>query len=282
MDQKITPLELRNLYIPSDRDEHIFELSEDMGLQIVRKYSQSFPKLAEERMFIKFYIKDENGIGYVHGGVDIVKKSESNDSQWVIQYPEGILFHKRSNFNFWKSEDIHFDYDKKLVIFKGTEYSLNEFVDFLEKNHFRDIFLFSRLKNYMIISFLHILFFLSDTKYNKIDYIFIRGEKSSIPKDQETKIISEKADPLFHYFNIYKNLFGLTIILLLPFLFHLSILLNEKYFSVTNPLLVFIAILLLYFLEKISNLLYITLTKTDFVQKMTEKTLELKGNLKDI
>jgi len=283
MNYEITSEKLKKLFKQTERDEHVFGLNDYPGIQVVRKYQHSLKDFVDKRMFIKFILIQDKDVWYVGGGVDTVKNKENEESGWTIQFSENGFFRKPTNYSFWKSENIYFDSQNSKILFEGKSYELNQFIDQLEKNHLRgDMFLISRLKNFLKLSFLYLMFFFSDAKYKKLDYIFKKQEEKSliIPQKNDAEPASEKADPLFHYFYIYKNLFGFSIFLLLPVLFSLSLHLSESYFTVSNPFLLFSVLFLFYILEKVSNLLFHYLSKPNFVQGLTRSALELKGNLK--
>lgn len=279
--ENITSSRIHSLYNQIERDNHIFELSDYPGIQIVRKYQASSKGLVDKRMFIRFALLSEEGQWHVEGGVDIVKnKGSEQGSGWTIEFPKGTFVQRPTNYNFGKSEEIYFDTKQSKIIFKNRNYSLNEFIDLLEKNHLKDMFLWSRITSIMKLCFLHIVFFLSDSRYKKFNYIFNKQENLSTLKE-DVRPASEKADPLFHYFYIYKNLLGFTILVSLVPLFIISTYLPDSYFTVSNPFLLFSALFMLFFLEKMSDLLFYILSTTNFVQKITRSALELRGKLKN-
>jgi hypothetical protein len=278
--ENISSSEIKALYTQIGQDEHVFELNDYPGIQIVRKYPTTLKDLIDKRMFIKFVLLQQGGQWRIEGGVDIVKnKKDKEDSGWTIEFPKGTFVQRPTNFYFGKTEEINFDFSQDKVVFKNKNYTLNEFIDLLEKNHLRDMFLWSRITNLVKFSFLHILFFLSDSRYKKFNYIFNKQERLST-LEEGVMPASEKADPLFHYFYIYKNLLGFTIFIFLVPLYLLSISLSETHFTASNPFLLFSALFLLYVLEKISDLLFYALSTADFVQRITKSTLELRGRLK--
>lgn len=280
MNNIITSKKLSSLFKKTDRDEYVFELVDYPGIQIIRKYPEYLSNFDDKRMFIKFILINENDTWYVGGGVDTVKNKKENESGWAIEFPSGFLFQKPTNYSFWKAKDARFDPQTESIVFKDKKYTLDQFVVLLEKNHLRDMFLRSRLWSYLKLAFLHVLFFLSDSKFKKFDHVFKREERTSVLREEKVKPVSEKADPLFHYFHIYKNLFGITILALLPILYMLSICLPVGYFTVSNPFLLFVALFLFFSLEKLSNFLFYLLTSTGFVQMVARAALESKGNLK--
>ena len=196
---------------------------------------------------------------------------------WKIETNDG-LFRKPSNFSFREQEDVVFDTAAERVIFQKKKYSIDEFINLLERNHARDMFFYSRIANLFKLVFLHVLFFLVDKKYKRFDYFWEEGKTSVQTREQKTSI--EGADPFFHYFNIYKNLLGIAIIVLLPLLGYFSLILTTNYFSVSNPALLFGAVAFLYLLDKASQGLEVLIKKTAFVKNLTRSSLEERGRLK--
>lgn len=280
MENAITSQKLNSFFTKTNRDDYVFELTDYPGIQIIRKYPATLPSFQDKRMFIKFVLINESDVWYVGGGVDTVKNKQAHESGWTIEYPLGLLLQKPTNYSFWKAKDARFNILTNIIDFKNKKYTLDQFISLLEKNHLRDMFLLNRLWNYLKLVFLHILFFFSDSRFKKFEHIFKREERTSILKEEKVKSASEKADPLFHYFYIYKNLFGITILVMLPILFTLSICLPEEYFTVSNPFLLSAALFLFFLLEKLSDLLFYLLTGTDFVQKVTRSALESRGSLR--
>lgn len=277
----ITSSYIHGLYTKIQRDEYIFELNDYPGIQIIRKYESSLKDMLEKRMFIHFHLREENNEWHVEGGIDVVKnKTNEKDNGWTMEFPKGVLSQKPTNYFFGKSENILLDTNGDKVVFKNTKYSLNDFIDLLEKNHLRDMFLLSRFTNLTKFGFLHILFRLCDSRYKKLNYIFNRKEHQTNLQQEVIEAPSKQSDPFFKYFFIYKNMIGTAIILSLTPLFYLSICLPSSYFTISNPFLLFSVLLYLFFLEKLSNFLFNLLTGTDFVQKITRSAVELKGNLK--
>lgn len=276
---EVTTAALRALYKEDERDEHVFELKDSSGLQIVRKYPSSL-KLGEKRMFIKFFLLKKEENLYVLGGVDTVSDNKDGFG-WTIQSSKAIFLQKPTNYFFGETEDIHFDPVENKVIFKNSKYPLNGFIDLLEKNHLRDMFLFSRFVNFFKIGFLHFLYFLADSKFKKFDHLFENRKSVYQPASIKTEgSVSSPGDPLFHYFHIYKNLLGFFVFLLLLPTFIFSLCLSEKYFTVTNPFLLILSLFILFALDKVSATLSHVLLETSFVQSVTRSALEQRGSLK--
>lgn len=278
MNNLISSKELKSLYNLTDRDDDIFELNDITGIHIIRKYKDNFINLKNDRMFIKLYIPDKEKL-YVQGAVDRVKSKDANGSDfYTIVYPtEKLKYKKPTSFFFGEDEGIKFDNSSNKVIFRKKEFTLNEFVDLMEKNHYRDMFLFSRIVRSIRIFSIKLLFFLIDSKYEEFDYIW-RDRATSSQTSEKIKSASSKADPLFHYFYIYKNLLGLFFLLLAFPIFYLSLCLSTHYFTISNPFIIFLSLFILYILEKISDWLYKITSNGEFIHKMSNPTL--KGRIK--
>ena len=269
--------ELHGLYNKIDRDVSIYELNDYVGLQVIREYPSSFKKLLGSKMFINFYLLEEDNKFFIQGSVDIVKENkEYGASSWSIETSKGLIIQKPTNYSFRKSENILFIQGVNRIFFKDKYFTVNEFIDILEKNHLKDMFLLSRFSNLIKIILLHILFFLVDSKYEKFKWIFKEGNLNP----EEVKPASKNPDPLFHYFFIYKNILGLFMLLFIFFSFYLSVKISYDYFTVSNPFILIFALFLLYVLEKFSFWLHKIISSTDFVKNTSLSSLEVNSSLK--
>lgn len=123
---------LRSLYKKTDRDEEVFEMKDIVGLQIVRKYSRRKKNTENKRMFIKFYVPSFEE-KFVEGGVDMVENKKEKDDGWVLSFSKGSFFQKPTGYYFGKDEKIIFNNLDNTINFKKKKYSLNEFIDLMEK-----------------------------------------------------------------------------------------------------------------------------------------------------
>src|SRR5690348_8584355 len=114
--KSIISQDILNLYTKNARDIKVVPLTDECGIQIVRKYKSDSSLLSDKFMFINVYIND----GYVLGNIDMVKQKESEE-RWTIVYPDKIkgLKNRFSNFSFWKDEGLIFDTTKKLILYKN-------------------------------------------------------------------------------------------------------------------------------------------------------------------
>ncbi|MBP9701968.1 MAG: hypothetical protein KBD47_03260 [Candidatus Pacebacteria bacterium] len=271
---------IKNLYIKDGRDIFLFELKDAEGIQVVRRYKNQDIIQDNKVMFITVYLKK----GAVHGSVSCVVYDPNDENlRWTMVAPSSVIFQRPTSYDFGRGDDIHFDPIKKVINFESIEYSVNDFIDLLELNHLRDMFFWSRLAALVKTSLLHILFFLADSKYDKMKVLIRRSEGiSNIKEVDEGPKVKQPDDPLFKYFRIYKNFFGFIVFILLFPLSILSICLNAAYFTISNPFLLFLSLLLFYIMEKLSGLLEHALSRTNFVQSITKQTFQLKGRVKHL
>ncbi|MDI6883492.1 MAG: hypothetical protein QMC93_03505 [Patescibacteria group bacterium] len=159
--------------------------------------------------------------------------------------------------------------DKKL--------SLNDFVDSLVKNHLSDRLFWIRKKNYLKKIILSVIFFLTDEKYNWIEYYHrsnkLQEDKINDREEKEPKISSE---PFFKYFKIHNNaLFVLFVILF----FVLIIIKKYKFFdeqniSTSNPILLSAFIIILFLFHYFSSFLHLKKRdKNGFIYKLHNSSL---------
>lgn len=273
---------IRAEYVGNSRDTDVFNVTDARGIQIIRKYPDSYPELKDLRMFIKFFLNDENGETYVNGGVDMVKTPENASfGGWTIVTSEKKWRQKQTNYSFWNSEDIRFDRSSKRVNFRGVPMSIGEFVDQMERNHLSDMFLFSRIKGTLLHALLHVFFFLGDAKYDRYGVLWQNERGIQQPQDNRVKPATDKPDPLFHYFPIYRNLLGVITTLLLAPLYFWSISLDTNFFSVSNPFIVASFFMLLFLLSIFSEFWFKFLT-SDHLKALSLATIEFRGKLKKI
>jgi hypothetical protein len=263
------------LYVKQDRDVHVYELKNALGIQLIRRYESHEHRLNKQLMFIRLSVEGDKPLSPIIGGVDMVA-AESMDGGWVIQHDDGRVYRRPTNFFFNDAENVYFDRSKRKFIFQKTEYSLNEFVDLLEKNHMRDMFFFSRLKGSLYSLFLFIVFFLADQKYNRLN-VLIPG-KSQV--DNISSVPISDADPVFHYFKIYKNFLGIVSLILLPILFNISA--NSDWYSASNPFWIVLAVCSLYVLDILSRCLQSFLSKNAVITRLAMSSIENKGRLKKL
>lgn len=274
----MTSNEIHQLYTKDIRDDHVFPVNGGVGLQIVRKYkSKKTPE--HYRMFIKLYFKLVNNVWYVEGGVDTVENTTDHSSGWRIIFNEKFYFQKPTNYYFGSKENIIYNPNSKTITLKKKEHTVTEFVNILEKNHMRDMFLFARIKQFFVLCILHILFFLVDSRFDLSKHLW-KNRESQLKTEEEQKVVIDSPDPLFHTFDIYRNLLGFFLFLILYPIYLVSTILDKNYFTISNPFLIVVGLLLLYVLEKISIWLQ-ELTSSEIITKISRNIVELKGDIKN-
>ncbi|MEK7462545.1 MAG: hypothetical protein AAB618_03135 [Patescibacteria group bacterium] len=249
-----------NLYTKQDNDDSVTSFQNEVGFSLVRKY----PNTSEFRdkplrIFIKVALL-EKGLFY---SVDMTKiETEGEKVEYIIQHAERST--KYTNFFSDGSEpEFVFDQQSRKIkhIKKKKEFTLNQFVDILEKNHLSDCLFWKRKANLCVDFILKALFWLSDRHYDKVKTPIDRynAKKSGKPIPESEKSI----EPFFKYFYISKNFIFLLllvtffcVILVVSFRCHLSIkdiwtnFFGE--FTLSNPFVILLFFLTLFISEKIS------------------------------
>jgi hypothetical protein len=278
MGNELTSNYLYNRYTKNSRDDFVFEVNGGVGLQIVRKYKSK--KIPENyRMFIKLYFKKVGDKWHVEGGVDTVENTEDHSQGWRLIFNEKSYFQKPTNYYFGSNENITFNPNNNTIILKNKEHTITGFVDILEKNHMRDMFLFARTKQFSVLCVLHILFFLVDSRFDLSKHLW-KNRESEFKAEEQQKEIIDSPDPLFHTFDIYRNLLGVFLLFILYPIYLASAILDNNYFSISNPFLIVVGLLLLYILEKVSIGLH-DLTSSDIITRISRNIVELKGDIKN-
>ena len=276
--EEITSNYLYRNYIRNTRDDHVFEVKGGVGLQIVRKYkSKKIPE--NHRMFIKMYFKVVDNQWYVEGGVDTVESTDDHSQGWRIIFNETSYFQKPTSYYFGSNENIIFNPTNNTVSLKNKEHTITDFVDILEKNHMRDMFFFARTKQFFVLGILHFLFFIVDSRFDLNKHLWTNKESQSKMEGPQQEQ-NHSPDPLFHTFDIYRNLLGTFLLLILYPTYLVSKILDTNYFSISNPVLIIIGLLILYILEKISKVLH-ELTSRDLITKISRNIVEMKGDIKN-
>ena len=274
--------EFKKLYQKVSDNEKVTEISDAVGITIVRKYNKDSEYFKDgKKMFINLSLRDT----FLVGGIDMVEEEENG--MYTIIFDNKKYKKKFTNFFFGPEEQIKFNAENNRVLVKrknkNIEFCLNDFVDLLVKNHLSDRLFWAKKKNYFKRIILRILFFLTDDKYSYVDYYHKIHENkiSEIKKEKEIKIGKE---PFFNYFKIYKNmLFILSVILLLCILIPIEKygLLDEGNFSISNPILLFLFIIILFLLHYFSSFLHIKKRdRKGFIYKLHNDCLNNSFRLK--
>ncbi len=195
--------EFTNLY-KKEQDEILTTFQNETGFSLVRFYPENrIPKNENLRIFIKVAVLSK-GLFY---SVDMVKpESEGEKVSYTIIYDSK---YNKKNTGFISSfHDIEFVFDstKKKIIHNKTkrEFTLNEFIDILVKNHLSDILFWKRKFNFLSNLILKILFWFSDKHY---DNVRVSIDKYHFSKDNKPILEDKRSfEPFFKYFYISKNL----------------------------------------------------------------------------
>lgn len=289
-EDKITSQTIHSLYSKEANDEDVFELIDKPGIHVIKKYKdKTAPAERNYRMFISLFLRENN---IVSGGVDTVKAKKDDDlSGYPVVFDDqkdwkNLFGKKYINFLFGYDEDIVFDTSSKKIKYKNHDFTINEFVNLLVKNHigglFNDMFWKGRISNFFKNYFiLEPAFWLIDDDYKKNRISFLLKENRTGAEEKKTTA-DMVPDPIFKYFYVFKNTLILSILWLLIPIFWLSIILDTDYFSISNPLWFFVAILIFSILERVSKILFLNIrqNKDSFIHKIAKDTLNMRGELR--
>lgn len=290
-----------NLYIKQDRDDSVSSFKNEVGFSLVRQY----PKTSEYynkpiRIFIKVAIL-EKGLFY---SVDMTKvETEGEKTEYIIQHDDRSK--KYTNF-FSDSSELEFVFDelsgKIKHIKKNKEFTLNQFIEILEKNHLSDCLFWKRKANWCVETILRTLFWLSDRHYDKvrtpIDKYYFKKDGKPIPTSEKS------IEPFFKYFYISKNFifllllvsfFCALVIASFPCYFPVKSLWEHLFgeFTLSNPFVVLLFFLTLFTSEKVSIKLnkkindflmpqenFFSKTKENFIERLHNYLYNNKFDLK--
>ena len=143
----------------------------------------------------------------------------------------------------------------------------------------RDMFFFARTKQFFVLCILHILFFIVDSRFDLSKHLWTNRESQSKLEQQKPET-NHSPDPLFHTFDIYRNLLGVFLLLILYPVYLVSKNLTPEVFTISNPFLIVIGLLSLYVLEKISKGLH-EFASSDHITKISRNIVEMKGDIKN-
>lgn len=264
-------------------DKQITPFTDGVGFSIIREYPRNSDYFRDSKlMLIRVAVENNKSLFF---DINMVKDNESKENQsYAIQ--DGSEYRGRIvNLSSEKNEFFIEDTDMKITHSSSNEkLRLNDFVDMLAGNHLRGRNLpLKLLKRLVSNTILKTLFWICDKKfdhYARLISVFNREEKKSIER-------LESSDPFFGYFKIFKNLFIVSLIFTL--FFSIVILQNDfltlhakKYFgdfSISNPLILIIAVITLHALEKVTNYLR---TKIDEFEGMYQKHEQQKNLIQKI
>lgn len=241
--------EFKALYAKQKRDLEVTSFADDVvGFSLVRKYMENTEFFVDRNlMFIRIFLEGE----FVCGGVEMVSSKNHKDGRYFL-IDTNKYKRKVTGFLFGREEDIVFDLESKKIYSKKEKrsVSINEFIDILVKNHLSDKLSFKRKISVVVRMILIFIFWISDRKYDIMDFF-----QSDISRSQTQKPAEKMIDPFFKYFKVSRNiLLVLTVVIFLALLF-LQHHMQSDSFSVSNPIFIFCFFALLFISEKISILL---------------------------
>lgn len=253
--------EFTNLYEKQSQDDVLTQFENEIGFSLVRFYPENrIPKNEDLRMFIKVALLDK-GLFY---SVDMTKPDiEGEKTSYVIVFNSSYNKKITGFTSGVDDKEFAFDSSKKRIIHSKTqkEFTLNEFIDVLVKNHLSDRLFWKRKYNFLSNLILKILFWLSDKHYEKVQ---VSVDKYNFSKENKPIIENgENMEPFFKYFYISKNLIFLVLLISLfiavlssifPKIFPISYIWKLLFgeFSLSNPLVVLFFFLALFSFEKLS------------------------------
>lgn len=128
-----------------------------------------------------------------------------------------------TNFSLDDSDKIIFDVNKDKIVIKRwgirRNFSVNQFVDLLTKNHLHNKYLRAKLVQKMKFYFLKLIFWLVDKKYDWADYqdeIDVMNDlnRTRTRRTPQPISIPEIQEPFFKYFHIYRKILLMFMIFL--------------------------------------------------------------------
>lgn len=289
------------LYEKKDRDDSVTLFQNEVGFSLVRKYlDKSKFDNKQLRMFIKVALLDK-GLFYSVDMTRIEKVGEK--TEYIIQHNNTST--KYTNF-FSDISDPEFLFDEKSQkikhIKKNKEFTINQFVDILEKNHLLDCLFWKRKVNWFIDFILRSIFWLNDRSYDKvrtpIDQYYFKKDGKPIPESKKS------IEPFFNYFYISKNFifllllitfFSAVVMASFPCYFTIRSIWTNLFgnFTLSNPFVILLFFLILFTGEKISTKLnekinnflmpeqnLLSKPKTNFIEKLHNFIYRNKFNLK--
>lgn len=251
---------LASLYKKQIYDELVTPFDSEAGFSVVRLYPNSLQYHKDgKRIFIKIAVSDD-ALFY---GVDMVnpEKKENGDIRYAI-VDSGKYKNKVTNFVSGSDEsEFYFDIKENNIIYKktGKKFTLNEFIDILERNHLRDRLFIKKKLNSVVNIILRIIFILSNRHYDKIEAYLDRSFRKYT---NETIEDHKSTEPFFKYFNIPKNSILLFLVMSLLILVTITYLLKTcsieqpiyplDDLTLSNPIVILLLFIGLFFTEKIS------------------------------
>lgn len=253
----VTSEELVQKYEKENLDEKVTPYQDACGFSLVRAYSPGTPYSRDGmKMFIKIAIEGTH-ISY---SVDMTKpKEEDGETSYIISdgedYKNKVTNYFSINRSNGQDDEEEFTFSEELMkvihIKTKKEFSLNQFVVILTKNHLSDMMFWKRKLNHIANLLLMFIFWLVDRQYEKTKtaldiYHFKRNEIKTT--DTQPNI-----EPFFKYFFISKNILFLILLITLPSALLFGSYWSNGEFSVSNPSVILLIFLVLFSAEKLSQ-----------------------------
>jgi nucleoside permease NupC len=282
--------EFVKLYKSQDSDESITAFQNEMGFSLIRFYPKDTPYFKDgRRMFIKIATLDR---GFFYSVEMTRPEKEGEKTSYIIT--EGEEYKRKVTNFFSDGSEFIFDNTTQKVNHQpsGKSFTMNEFVEILVANHLSDRLFFKRILNELANGVLKFLFWLSDSRYERIQtaidkYHYGKGENPP-PKDEKKNI-----EPFFKYFYISKNILFAILLVTFPSAIFFGYLWAYGDFSLSNPSLLLLFFLILFSCEKFSTWLdkkikaflmpskdHFTQKKINFIEKLHDYQYNNKFNLK--
>lgn len=274
--------EFKNLYQKVSDDEKIIEISDAIGITILRNYKKESEYFKDnKKMLINLYLKNN----FLVGGINMVE--EDQNGLYTIIYDKGKYKKRFTNFSFGPEENIKFirEEEKILVKVNNKKLFLNEFIERLVNNHLSDRLFWVRKKNFFKKLVLNIIFFLSDDKYDFVKYYHKTHQvkENKIGGDSKTNELKIKEEPFFKYFKIYKNTLFIFLIISLFVLviFQKTGILSPGELTLSNLILLLSFVIILFLLHYLSFFIHKQKqNKRGWIYKLHNSLLNSKFKLK--
>lgn len=295
--------EFIKLYSRQDIDEFLTPFESEIGFSLIRKYPKDSQYEKDgKRMFIKVAILG-NHLFY---SVDMTSPKEiAGEPSYTIT--DGTEYKKKvTNFYSDADKNDEFTFDKQTGKITHTktskEFSMNDFVEILMKNHLSDRLFWKRIKNSIASMFLQVVFWLSNKQYERVQvsidkFHFKKGDKPVVEEDKSI-------EPFFKYFYISKNfifaiLLSSFVVATLSSIYDRCDFVKQLWismygdFTLSNPMVVLLFFLALFASEKVSTKLnkkikeflipeesMFSETKPNFIEKIHDYQYKNKFDLR--
>lgn len=178
---------LIQLYTKQVRDEQVVPFVEEVGFSVIRSYPENSPYYKDgKKMFLKFGVLPDESVFY---SVDMTNPKQRGESISYIITDGNEYKRKVTNFMSDKNEPFKFNTEIKKIIHTKTNrpFSLNEFINLLEKNHLLDRLFWRRIKNKSAEMLLRTIFWFIDKHYDRLSVSISGNVFKNKTEDENTK-----------------------------------------------------------------------------------------------